>query len=244
MLRKDTKWTQLILVYCSLSAFFSRGRSFASTRVLSLIVCCSSTLLYSGASLASSDSLSEADLKAYQEKISGSDFLSVDFTQSRYTSLRQKIRKSQGTARFSKPDKFRWRLETPIPDQWIFNGKTLYNYNPATKQAIKYSTGGKADQLTEVVDLVMNFDTLLKRYSLESAKRVNDQIQVVLKPKGSTDITRVDLQIDEKKNYVSSLKMYLGNGNYTALDFLNPIRTKIDESEYSLPSGVTVTEGL
>ena len=196
-----------------------------------------------GMALGAEKELTEAELKAYQQKMSGSDFLSIDFTQTRYSAMRKKGSKSQGTARFAQPEKFLWRIETPMQKQWIFDGNTLYQYEPAIKQAVKFSAGGKAADLTQIVDLVINFDTLLKRYKLESAKHTGGKVEIVLSPKSASDVVRVDLQIDEKESYLSHMKLHMVGGDHLAIDFNNPIRTKIDAKEFTLPSGVSVSEG-
>ena len=134
-------------------------------------------------------------------------------------------------------------MQSPVADQWIFNGQLLYNYNPATRSAVQYAPAGpKARQLNQIVDLVMNVDSLLKRYQVLQA--VQDGSLVQLKPKSRQDIKKVDLHLDLKNDYISWLKLYFRNGNNTTLDFRQPKRGQLPASVFALPQGVQVTKGL
>jgi len=87
----------------------------------------------------------------------------------------------------AKPNKFRWTLEAPTAQSKIFDGKDFLEYDKGSNSAIRYSpTGPQAYDLRQIVDVVLNFDSLLKRYDLVKADQDGDMIKIELKPK--TDV--------------------------------------------------------
>lgn len=200
-----------------------------------------STAAPTGKSPAATVTLDE--LRKIQGNVKNLNHLTVSFDQSQYRALRKRERTSSGRARFSKPDKFYWALENPMQDAWVYDGKQLYNYSADLKSAVKYNLSGpKARSVTKIVDLVMNLDSLLKRYDMVEARREGDVVKVELAPKTKSDVTAVDLHISESQNYISYIKLYFPGGNHTVLNFKSPNRSPIPASVYSLPKGVKITE--
>jgi outer membrane lipoprotein-sorting protein len=188
--------------------------------------------------------LSLEELKKAQAKIKSFDYLDVDFDLVAYGGLRKKESKSVGHAAFSKPEKFRWQTLSPIADEWLFNGKDLINYKPTTKEAIRFnSTGATAGGLKQIIDIVMNFDSLLQRYDVKKATQAEDKIAVELTPKKSGDVASIDLTLALDKGFVSYVKIYYSNGNNSAFFFKNPKKDSIPQGFFDLPSGVKVKDG-
>lgn len=185
------------------------------------------------------------ELRAVQGKLKAHDNLSVDFVQSSFKTMRKKTTKREGKALFSKSGKFKWMLETPTKEYKIYDGKDFYDYDPASKSAAKYSpTGPRSYELRQIVDLVLNFDTLLKRYDLKKAEQDGDTVKIVIAPKTDTEITTVDLHLDTKDGYISFLKLNMKNGNHLAHDFKSPSTKELPADAFTLPKGVKVTESL
>lgn len=186
--------------------------------------------------------LSEKEVRAIQEKIKSFEHLKVVFTQKTYRSLRNKTSLSTGHAFFSKPDNFRWILETPSKSQWLYDGKTLSYFLPEKKQATTYpSQVSKGKELRNIVDMVLNFDTLLKRFKIVKAAQTDYLIDITLTPISSSDIKSAELKLDTKKGFMESIKLNLGSSNHTTIEFSNPEKSKIPKSNYQVPKGTKIS---
>jgi len=133
-------------------------------------------------------------------------------------------------------------LKKPLEEK-IFDGKYFYDYDPQTNSASRYQPNGpKAYALRQVVDLVLNFDSLLKRYELVSAKQEGDTVSVALKPKEASDLDSVELNLSEKNLLITSLKLNLKGGDSLAINFTNVDRKLLSADSFVLPKGVKVTD--
>ena len=188
-------------------------------------------------------SLSDKEMRGIQEKLKSFQYLSVDFTQSTFRSLRKRTTVTTGKAHFSKPDKFRWMLIKPKADQWIFDGKTLSQYIPDRKEAVSYGSGAnKGKEFRQIVDLVLNFNNLLERFTIKSSKKIDHFAEIVLEPKKKGgDIAEAVLKLDLKENYIKTLQMHFGHGNHTTLTFNDPRRNPLKDDVFELPKGTKVT---
>lgn len=201
------------------------------------------TLLMGPATLASAKDLTVDELRAIQSKIKSSDSLTVDFVQTKISHLRGKKTMREGKAQFVKPSSFKWMLETPNKEYKIFDGKNLYDYDPEAQTAARFSpTGPKQHELQQIVDLVINFDTLLKRYDLVKASEDGDLVSIELKPKTPVDIVSIDLKLSQKNAYITYMKFELSNQNQLIHEFKNPNSQAIPPAAFELPKGVKVTD--
>lgn len=207
--------------------------------VLSLIL----VLLTFVAPTALAKDLTADQLREIQAKMKGDDTLTVDFVQTRVTGLRGKMIKRDGRAVFVKPNLFKWMLETPKKEFKIYDGKYFYDYSPDTNSAVRISPSGpQAAELRQIIDLVLNFDTLLRRYDLVKADQTGSKVDVQLKPKTEGDITAVELVLDTDQDFVARLKMTLRNKSVLTHDFRNPSRKPVSEDAFQLPKGVRITD--
>jgi outer membrane lipoprotein-sorting protein len=209
--------------------------------------CCVAVLLWLVSHSGFATELSLEQLKVKQQKLKSVDFLAMDFVQSKFLPAtrgrKARTTKRNGSAQFAKPDRFVWKLETPFKEYKIYDGKDFYDYSPESKSAVKYRpTGPHSYELRQIVDLVMNFDSLLKRYDLANAQQDGDDIKVELKPKNEGELTSIDLRFSEKKAHITFLKMTLTNKAEVSHEFTNAVFTPIKDSEFSIPAGVKVTD--
>lgn len=182
-------------------------------------------------------------LRAKQAKLKAFDSLTLDFVQTKIKPGNKKRTLTRnGKAVLKKPDRFVWKLETPTRDYNLYDGKDFYTYSPDDKSAVKFSiTGTQSYQLRQIVDLVMNFEALLKRYDLEKAEQNGDDIKVTLKPKVVGDVASIDLGFSEKSSHIVYLKMTMVDKLILSHDFSNPVFTNVPDSAFDIPAGVKVT---
>lgn len=188
--------------------------------------------------------LSIEDLKKIQQNIQLSKFLKIDFTQTSVSGLRGRKTVREGKAYFLSPDKFNWMLETPVKEYKIFDGTSYIEYSPDTLKAIQHSPQGKqVEQLRQIVDVVMKFDSLLKNYNLISAYR-NQLVYIKLSPKIQNDIKEISLTLDEKSSTVTNVTLDMVNKNKLIHDFRNPIMTPFSPELFKIPANVKVSKGI
>ncbi len=192
---------------------------------------------------ASAKELSVDELRVIQSKMKATDSMSVDFVQTKYSKLRDKTSRREGRAIFSKPSSFKWMLEKPVQQYLVFDGKSFFEYNPGSNSAVRYSpTGPQSYDLKQIVDLVLNFDSLLKRYELKKAEQDGDLVKVELTPKTEGDVTGVELHLSQKDSYISFLKLTMKSTDYLAHDFKTPSRNKVKADAFTLPKTVKITD--
>lgn len=182
--------------------------------------------------------LTAQDIRALQMKFKSFNHLEVKFFQNTYRSLRKKNTPSEGEAFFTKPNKFVWVIKKPRESQWKFDGKELNYFEEKTKKIVSYPADAtKGRELRQIVDMVMNFDTLLKNFDLKSAKKVNDVVNISLTPKLKSEIKKAVVEIETKSNFMRSLLLEFDHGNYSKIDFKFMSDKPIPESKYTIKKG-------
>jgi outer membrane lipoprotein-sorting protein len=196
-------------------------------------------LLASGS--ASGKELSIDGVKALQKQLKSSEYLTVDFKQDIYRSLRNRHTISSGIAYFRRPNKFHWILQKPKKMEWIYGGQTLVGIEGDSTIAKEYGVGNQqAHDLRQIVDMVMNFDSLLANYDVKHADDMGGSVMIELAPKSSGEITAAVLTIDREKNYITTVKLKYTSDENTTFTFTNPRLDPIAETTFGPPKGVTV----
>ena len=210
------------------------------------ILCAFSSVVPTLSGATVGEALSTEELRDLQVKLNGRQNLSVNFSQTRTSALRpQKPSRSSGKAVFAKPTKFRWEMEKPQADVLIFNGSDLLSFKPGEKTASRFKTEGeRAKEVKEVIDFVLDFDALTRRYRLVESVRLDHNIHLKLKPKSPGVINEISIRIDGKDYFVKSIKMFFQNKNTSEFEFSNPSSSALDAGAFSVPSGVKIVDSI
>lgn len=191
------------------------------------------------------DLFSTEELRALQTIMGKQQYLKVDFVQTRQNTLRSKPQMSNGVAYFSKPGKFRWETIKPKSETKIFNGKKLFSLNDAEKIATFFEQGDQVEDLKEIVDVVLDFDALLKRYDIVQATREKKEVVIELRPKAKGALSNITLRILGKEALVKYVKLtFEGQKNASEFEFSGHSRAKIDSKVFESPVGYKVTKGF
>ncbi len=192
------------------------------------------------------ESLSTEELRELQSKLGKRQELRLDFVQIRTSALRpKKPATSNGFAVFQKPAKFRWETQKPQPDVLLFDGETLLNLKPGQNTATRFKADGdRAREIKEVIDFVLDFDALLKRYQLLESSKNGETIGLRLKPKADSAVSLLNIEVDAKQSMVKSVMMTFQNNNKSEFQFTNPSIQKVDSSVFKAPEGVKIVDGL
>jgi outer membrane lipoprotein-sorting protein len=211
--------------------------------LFSALYCCQS---FAAQPQISDEALSTEELREVQSKMSSRQDLSVDFVQLRTSALRPtKPSKSSGKALFAKPARFRWEIEKPLADILLYDGKSLFSYKPGEKTATRFDAqGDRASEIKEVINFVLDFDSLLKRYQIVKSLRHGKDIILTLNPKQDGALSVIDINVDSKSFYVRSLKMSFTNKNTSEFQFSNPAPGVSGPSSFSVPASMKVIEGV
>ncbi len=191
--------------------------------------------------------LTTDELRILQQKMKSASQLTVDFTQTKTNSIRVNQKsKSVGRAMFAKPAKFRWVILKPKADSLIFDGDKLYSVQDDKKTVTSFNAeADRAQEIREVIDLVLDFDALLKRYEIvSSTKEANEKVSLVLKPKKKGALTGLDVRVDGATASVELVKMSFLNKNTSEFEFSNPDRSAVSLDSFQVPKGYKVVKGI
>lgn len=184
------------------------------------------------------------ELRKLQLKLQEHKYLSMDFEQIIFKKLRKKTSKNKGEVHFRKPDSFHWKFSQADHEEWIYDGKTLFHYFPKKNIATRYKAqAAKGKNLREIVSIVLDFDSLLKRYSVVSSSQDKDLVKISLKPKDHGEISQVQLSLDTKLNYMREVKLNFEGGNHSTFAFSNPKHSEI-KNTFSIPAPTKILDPM
>ena len=197
-------------------------------------------------SIRAAAALSEDELKTLQQKMKSASQLAVDFDQTKTNTLRpNKPSRSEGHAAFAKPAKFRWELLKPLGETLVYDGSTLYSLNAKEKIATKYSAGAdRALEINEVIGVVLDFDSMRKKYNLAESSKDGTTILLKLKPKTPSTIDSIDVRVDMATASIKGLKLFFTNKNTSEFLFTNPDRSVLPSKTFDIPKDFKVVNGI
>lgn len=198
------------------------------------------------ARVCASEMLGVEELKTLQQKMKSASQLSVDFEQTKTNTLRPtKPSRSSGHAVFAKPAKFRWELAKTAGETLIYDGTTLYSLNIKDKVATKYSaTADRSLEINEVIGVVLDFDSMLKKYTLSSSIKDGTNVLLTLKPKAESTIDKIEVRVDNATASIKGLKLIFTNKNSSEFQFSNPDRRTPPAKTFDVPKEYKIVEGI
>ncbi len=192
----------------------------------------------------SSLTISIDELKKMQVKLQESSFLSLNFEQEIYKKLRKKTVKNKGQVYFKKPSSFRWKFQQAEREEWIYNGHTLLHYFPKKSYAYRYKADAEnGKNMKEIVNIILDFESLLRRYEVNSSSREKNQVFIGLLPKDSSEIVAIQIELNLEKNFIEKIKLNYEGGNHSLFTFSDPQRKELKES-FNVPDKVKITDPI
>ncbi len=212
-------------------------RSIINLLITALVFVSSAALL--------AEAISVEEIKDIQKKMKSSKYLTVDFSQQSYSASRKRTATSLGRLHCTKPVMFRWMIIKPVPNEWIYDGNQACNYIPDEKLAVCYkSMASMRKNISEIVQLVTNVDSLLSRYNIIKAEMNPKYVMMELSPKTKMSVEKLVIHLDMKKNFISYLKLFYVDKNHSTFVFSNPQHKINDSTLYQVPKGVKVSDGF
>ena len=135
--------------------------------------------------------LSADELKKYQTMMLNSKAMTILFDEEIYRKARNKTIKKKGKA-YLLEKKFWWQVGE---EAWIYDGINLYQYDENKKYAIRYTKMDKKQELEDLVEMITDLKSLLKKYSLVSAKKESQTVFIDLKNKKKSEILSLNIEL-------------------------------------------------
>lgn len=157
-----------------------------------------------------------------------------------------RLERSYGTVKFKKGGLMRWEYRRPEKKFFIYDGKTLWVYEPEVPQVI--SGTADAEKLRRALAFLTGEGRILNEYNVSTlnAKRFkfSDGYVLGLIPKEtSSPFKRIELYVDAKTFRVLRSVVVDQENNRNRLDFSNPkLNAQIPRSAFAFapPKGVPV----
>lgn len=191
--------------------------------------------------------LADGDAAAYIERLAASrpreGAIAVDFREIRTTPMLAKPALSQGEIQLQPPMKF--RRETSDGALMVSDGRTLWIYSPADREAERYSLEGRGAD---------SFRSLMAAFNLQD---VGASFRFTVEPAG--DITRITLvpKRRSERRLFETMVLDIGpdqklrhawwsspDGGQTDMVFSNERRVEAADFQFEPPAGVKVSQPL
>jgi outer membrane lipoprotein-sorting protein len=168
----------------------------------------------------------------------------ADFRQETIVRAVGQSEEALGTVAFKKPGKMRWDYRTPQAQLIVSDGKTLWIYQPADRQALK-APFKAAFVSTTPISFLTGVGKIGDDFTAEPDARgcADDRVYVRLVPKGTPDVGALALGVTRATFDIVEARVIDPIGNMTTLTFSNVERNVAipdDEFHFELPPGVDV----
>lgn len=202
-----------------------------------------------GAAVATpTDPVLEAAISKVQASYAKFESYRADFTQAIHTSGLARPRVDTGVVELKKGGKMHWEFKTPDVRHFISDGKTLWVYSPADKQALaspltQETNGTAMNFMSGLGDIRRDFKVSLPT---EPENQKKGMIALQLVPKESIGTLKyLVILASESDGLVKQAVVQDQLGSKTVLEFNNAqLNSKLDEARFtfSAPKGVNVIQ--
>lgn len=167
--------------------------------------------------------------------------ISCDFVQTKHLAMLNDQLISNGTMKYSNPDKLRWEYSTPYNYLFVFNGSKVYVKNRSQANVIDVNTN---KIFREVARIMMNTVTG-KALSLKSDFNVDVKVETNEYKIELTPVRKelkqlfksVTLYFNKSNRYISKIKIVEKNGDSTDIQFKNlKVNQPINDSLFAIPN--------
>lgn len=175
--------------------------------------------------------------------------LQSDFVEQKTTHLLNQPITSEGVVWFAAPDKFRREVRGKNPSTTISNGKTMWIYYPAFKEAEMYVLGQRTffDDSISALIAGLNFERIDEFYSFRAWHDENGwRLELTpKKPSLKRLVTRLILTLDAEFN-PHKTELLLPKGDRLVTNYTNPHRPALPTStfEFSPPADAHISHPL
>lgn len=150
--------------------------------------------------------------------------MQANFVQTVYNNHHKAVQQSVGRMSLSRPGKFHWQVEKPIPQTVIANGTRLWIYDPDLQQvtirALQQTTG-------EAPALLLSHEDsgLAKDFAIQQSIKPGNVIWFILIPKNA-DSNFAKVEFGFKQNQINEMRLQDQLGHTTQIQFKNVVLNK------------------
>lgn len=163
--------------------------------------------------------------------------LQAQFTQTTHDAQGNMMQKSMGAVMIARPGRFRFETVKPMHQIVITNGKVLWVYDVALKQATQQPI--EQSQMNPARILSGHVETLLQQFTVRAISRQNTLIFELIPKKPNQQFHSVEILFTH--NVLSGMQIESSAGQTTQFDFSNvKLNAPLSPSlfEFKAPKGV------
>lgn len=151
--------------------------------------------------------------------------MKADFTQTVYDNAGRSVTQSFGTLALSRPGKFRWSIQKPMPQLIIANQSRLWIYDPDLEQ-VTIRTFEAASSDTPALLLSHPDNQLDRDYTVSQIQKKSSSLQwFSLKPKNPDNVFS-DVQLGFDQGQIHEMRLVDHLGHTTQIEFKN-VKTNV-----------------
>ncbi len=178
-----------------------------------------------------------------QQQLSRFQTMTANFTQVVMSSDGVELQKSTGTMAISRPGRFRWQTLTPMKQEIITNGTTVWIYDPALQQVVIRKLNQSISQ-TPILLLTQTHDYLEKSFNIRQIKNKKISQWFSLTPKKSGEVFN-QVILAFQNNQISQMQFSNQLGQQTIIK-LSKVKTGVlipaSQFTFKAPKGVDVVK--
>lgn len=167
----------------------------------------------------------------------------AEFTQVRTDPVTNAKDTQKGKLSLKRPRKMRFDFLTPAPRTFVTNGKTLWIYDPSSKQVIEQEDLGSGSGMGVLLDDLSKLDELFASTLAPEGGVPKPTVTLHLVPKQQGTFQSLDLTLTKQKYILQDLLLVDPMGARTEMHFA-AVRfdTEVPDSEFEFvaPAGVQV----
>ena len=174
---------------------------------------------------------------------------SAEFVQTSHLRTTGQAMEARGTVAFKKPGKMRWVYETPMKQEIISDGETLWLYQPEDNQ-VMVSEAERFLKSRASITFLAGQGSLTEEFEVslgEAPEGAAEGPVLELSPREEDPtVARVLLVVDDKASTVVESWVYDFMGNATSVRFIDPeTGVTLDDEQFTFeaPRGTDVIQG-
>lgn len=167
--------------------------------------------------------------------------MSCDFVQTKNLAMLNDKLVSNGTMKFSNPDKLRWEYTSPYQYLFIFNGSKVYVKNRSQASTIDVNNNKIFREVTRIMMNTVTGRAVSLKSDFDIATSIEkNEYKIILTPvrkEMKQMFKTVTLYLNKSTKYIQHIQIVEKNGDTTDIQFTNiKVNQPINESQFTIPN--------
>jgi outer membrane lipoprotein carrier protein len=126
-----------------------------------------------------------------------------------------------GRVVFAKPGRMRWEYEKPEPSLVVTDGKVLWIYDPAAREAQKLAVD-EGYLSGAAIQFLLGEGTILDSFEVTARECAEARVELELRPREPATYEQIDLSVDPATGWILATTVHDLFGNRTRVSFSDP----------------------